>query len=221
MRVASAEDGLLVFSVAADPAVPAATVLAAAHQIGCAYAVGHPVPRRSLAELPLGPGPAWLLREERAAAGGDVCTAVLPAWHAESEHDLTDPDLGFGAAKNALLPGPHPWDARQSATARYSRFGFEAAAVTAVAVSMAMRRATGSRRVADLRFAHPYAVVAVTIDGNGLAPATMGSHREWNGVPVFSAGVAEPADAGDDAPMAHEVAPAHDARPAHGARDAE
>jgi hypothetical protein len=28
------------------------------------------------------------------------------------------------------------------------------------------------RRVADLRFAHPYAVVAVTVDGNGPAPAT-------------------------------------------------
>ncbi len=207
VHVASAEDGLLVFSVAADPAVPAATVLAAAHQIGCAQAVGQPVRRRSLADLPLGPGPAWWLRAERAASSADVCTAVLPAWHAWSEHDLTDPDLGFEAAKYALLTGPDRWAARQSAMARYSRFGFEAAGVTAMAVPAAFVQPTGSRRVADLRFAHPYAVVAVTIDGNGPAPETEERHSEWHGMPVFSAWVAEPDDAGDDADPAHDASP--------------
>jgi hypothetical protein len=190
VHVAAAQDGLLVCSVAADRAVPAGRVLAVAHRIACAHAVGASVPRRRLADLPLGAGPAWLLREEPSDQVKDRCTAVLPAWLARSEHDLADPELGFGAAGHAILPGPDPWEARQAAMARYSREGFEAAAVTGLAVAMAMAR-PGIRRVADLRFGHPYAVVAVTVDGTRAG-------RVWHGVPVFSAWVTSPADADDD-----------------------
>ncbi|MBX9638658.1 MAG: hypothetical protein K2X97_02675 [Mycobacteriaceae bacterium] len=62
---------------------------------------------------------------------------VLPAWSASSNHDLTaDRGLGFGAVGRALaqaLPAAPDVQARQSAVARYNRWGFEAAAVTAVA----------------------------------------------------------------------------------------
>jgi hypothetical protein len=123
---------------------------------------------------------------------------VLPAWSASSDHDLTDPALGFAAASSALLPGRGPWDARQAAMARYSRTGFEAAAVTAVAVAMAAR-VPARRREAELRFGHPYAVVAVTTEpGAGGAGGTGAGQRSlWHGLPVFCAWVSQPEDATD------------------------
>jgi hypothetical protein len=186
VHAAAAQRGLLVYSVAAAQDVPAAGVLAAAHEIACADAVGAPVRRRDLGELPLGEGSAWVLRENAAALGpADICTAVLPAWSVTSRHDLKRPGLGFGAAKNALAPGGDPYEAAQAAMARYSRTGFEAAAVTALAaVSAHWHRGAG--RIAELRFGHPYAVVAVAVDRQASA---------WRGLPVFSAWVTEPADA--------------------------
>lgn len=190
VHAAAAQDGLLVYSVAAAPEVGYLDVLAAAHRIACADAVGAPVDRRDLKSLPLGDGPAWTLREEPGRDPADVCTAVLPAWSAHSAHDLARPDLGFGAAANALAPGT-PWQARQAAMAKYSRTGFEAAAVTALAARAALARPEQQRRVAELRFGHPYAVVAVALGGEDAAA--------WDGVPVFSAWVSEPEDAADNA----------------------
>jgi hypothetical protein len=194
VQAATARDGLAVYSVAAAPDVPAASVLAAAYRIGCADAIGAPAGRRDLADLPLGDGPAWMLREEQASDHRDLCTAVLPAWSAQSQHDLSDPGLGFGAAMRGLLANPSdPWAARQAAMARFTRTGFEAAAVTMAAGFLALRPATSTRRVAELRFGHPYAAVAVATDG---AAGSQGSPA-WHGVPVFSAWVAEPDDAAD------------------------
>ena len=194
VHVATAARGLLVVSVAAAAEVPAGTVLAAAHRIGIRHAAGASVDRRDLADLPLGEGPLWRLREVTAMS--DACTAVLPAWSATSAHDLRDPVLGFAAAKDALAPGPDRWEARQSAMARYSRTGFEAAAVTRMAVGLAAR-VPARRREAELRFAHPYAVVAITTDGNGPAGPGAAGHGPWHGLPVFSAWVSEPEDASD------------------------
>ncbi len=192
VHAARAADGLLVVSVAAAAEVPATTVLAVAHRIGIQQATGGTVQRRSLADLPLGEGPLWLLREVTGTS--DVCIAVLPAWSATSSHNLADPSLGFPAARNAVAPVPGPWQARQSAMARYSRTGFEAAAATAMAIGLAMRP-QGRRRQAELRFAHPYAAVAVTTDP-GTGP---GSHSPWHGLPVFSAWVSKPEEATDGA----------------------
>jgi hypothetical protein len=185
VHAAAAVGGLLVVSVAAEPDVPAARVLAAAHEFGRALATGRAVERRDLAGLPLGEAPLWVLRQVTAAA--DSCSAVLPAWSASSVLDLTDPVLGFTAAKHGLVPGEVPWDAQQAAMARYSRTGFEAAAVTAVAV-MAAARLPGARRHAELRFGHPYAVVALTQDD---------ADGPWHGLPVFSAWVTEPEEPDD------------------------
>ena len=116
---------------------------------------------------------------------------MLPAWSARSEHDLDAPELGFDAVASTLAPGD-PWAAKQAAMAKYSRTGFEAAAVTALVALMAHRAPQTTRRVAELRFGHPYAVVAVaTGTDGGSASAT------WHGLPVFSAWVSEPEDADD------------------------
>ncbi len=197
VHTAGAVGGLLVTSVAAAPGVPSAEVLDVAYGLATTLAVGGRVTRRSLFDLPLGEGPLWAISQRQApvssgAAREERCTAVLPAWTARSVHDLSDPELGFAAAAQALAPGD-PWQARQAAMARYSRVGFEAAAVTGMAVSMAMRRRPGSGliRTAELRFGHPFAVVAVTADspGRGAGPGP------WHGLPVFSAWVAQPEDA--------------------------
>src|SRR5262245_173374 len=200
VHTASARDGLLVVSAAAAPGVPAADVLSAVYDLGTALAAGRPLARRSLFDLPLGEGPAWTITEERAdtaAPGGreERCTAVLPAWSAHSTHQLTDPRLGFATVRHALDP-VDPWQARQAAMARYTRTGFEAGGVTgfAVALSAAVRR-PGVRRTAELRFGHPFAVVAVAAD-NAPGPGSHqpGPHSPWHGLPVFSAWVADPED---------------------------
>jgi len=199
VHTGSAVGGLQVTSVIASPGVPPGDVLAAAHEIAIAEALGRAVPRRSLFDLPLGDGLLWSVTEERSQAGDqEKCTAVLPVWSARSDHDLSNPRLGFAAAAHALdRDAGDPWQARQTVTATYSRTGFEAAAVTAMAIMLsatAPRR--GLLRRAELRFGHPYAVVAVVADEEAERPH--GPLRPppppgpWHGVPVFSAWVAEP-----------------------------
>jgi hypothetical protein len=188
VHVATAAGGLAVVSVGALADVPAGPVLSAAYEIGCAHAAGQRIERRDLAGLPLGESQLWLVREVTATA--DSCTAVLPAWSATSKLDLAAPGLGFGAARNALVRSDDPWQAGQVAKARYSRTGFEAAAVTGFAV-MTAALLPAPHREALLRFGHSYAVVAVTTDPTGNA-------GPWHGLPVFSAWVSEPEEATDD-----------------------
>jgi hypothetical protein len=198
VHTARAQHGLQVTSVAAAPGVEARDVLAAAYEVAPALASGVGVRRRSLFDLPLGDGPAWTISERsEVATTREKCTAVLPAWSARTQQDLSDPSLGFAAAVSALAPSD-PWAASQAAMARYNRTGFEAAAVTGVAVAMAMRVPRPSLvRTAELRFGHPYAVVAaVTGPGPGQPPADGAS--PWSGLPVFSAWVAQPEDADPD-----------------------
>lgn len=196
VHLGAARDGLLVTSVAASPDVPAADVLAAAYELAYASATGGTVRRRSLFDLPLGDCPLWTITERptrtKAPDGREEsCTAVLPAWSASSRHRLDAPELGFPSAARALagllgLPG-YEFAAGQSAVARYHRVGFEAAAVTAVLVALSLPvLRDGVVRVAELRFGHPYAVVAVAVDESS----------PWHGVPVFSAWVREIEDAG-------------------------
>lgn len=210
VHTAWARDGLLVTSVAALPGVPAADVLAAACRLASVIATGGPVARRSLFTLPLGAAPLWEISEQQVQTTSpdgreERCTAVLPAWSADSTHDLSrHPELGFGAAAAtvAALAGldQFAWEARQAAVARYSRTGFEAAAVTAMAVAAGIPRTRpGVMRTAELRFCQPYAVVAVTA-GQGHHP---GRHTPqptpWHGLPVFSAWITQPEDADDPA----------------------
>src|SRR5262245_46451235 len=57
-----ARDGLLVVSVIAAAEVPAGEVLAAGHGLATDLALGRPVPKLSLFDLPLGDSPLWSVR---------------------------------------------------------------------------------------------------------------------------------------------------------------
>ncbi|WP_433318872.1 hypothetical protein ACQP0U_13095 [Micromonospora sp. CA-269861] len=188
--------GLVVLSVAAAPQVPPAEVLAVAYDLSAGAADGaQPAGSRSLFDLPLGATPLWTLSEERVrtrARDGreERHTAVLPCWSARSDHDLTAPALGFPAAAATLatamaLPVER-FEARQTAVARFDRYGFEAAAVTGM-FGLTSLPPEGVARTAELRFGHPYAVVAVATDTRAD-----GATGPWHGLPVFSAWVAEP-----------------------------
>lgn len=202
VQVASAQGGLLVMSVVAAPDRPSAEVLATAYRLAMTHAAGGQLEQRSLFDLPLGEGQLWSVLEETAVSGGrERCTAVLPAWSAQSTHDLRAPDLGFTAAA-AAVAGPGPWEAKQAAMARYSRIGFEAAAVTAVARASARAPYRGPVRTAELRFGHPFAVVAVTVDEHLDAALGRVVRGPWHGVPVFSAWVTAPEDAEEADPPA-------------------
>ncbi|VBA39922.1 hypothetical protein LAUMK13_02832 [Mycobacterium innocens] len=118
-------------------------VLAAAHDIARREATGSAVRRRALTDMALGDGKFWTITQEP-RPGGEQVRVVLPAWQATSNHDLTtDPGLGFAAVGRALAtaatmsPGIPDIGARQSAAARYGRWVFEPAAVTAVALRSA------------------------------------------------------------------------------------
>ncbi len=196
VHIGEARGGLAVASVIASPGIQPGDVLAAAHQLAVAHVLGRPTGRRSLFDLPLGDAPLWSVSQERSAAGDrERCTAVLPAWSAGSEHDLSDPRLGFAAAAAALGHGD-PWKARQTCTASYSRIGFEAAAVTAVGIRLAARMPSRGRlRTAELRFGHPYAVVAVTAGESPTAASGQPVRTPWHGLPVFSAWIEDPESA--------------------------
>ena len=200
VHVARAE-GLDVLSVVADADVPAADVVAAAHELASA-----PPVRVPLRDLPLGDTPAWTVGEvvdvatPREVRDGRIVDVTLPAWSARSQLDLTaDPGLGFAAAGDVLarlVDQPElAVDAKQSAVARYHRVGFEAAAVTAIAGRMAavIEQHEVSVRVGHLRFPHPYAVVAVA------RPVAPRAHEPdpWDGIPVFSAWVVDPEEPTD------------------------
>ncbi|NYJ76117.1 serpin family protein [Allobranchiibius huperziae] len=187
-------DGLVVTSVIAEATAAPGDVLAAAHDVAVARAQhGADAVSVSLFDLPLGDHALWTITEEEGVNPGEHVDALLPAWHANSAHDLTaEPKLGFVAAGHALqqlarLKGPI--DAKQTALARYGRRGFEAAAVTHVAMATSARRAepSGLHRTATLRFGHPYAVVATA---HGTEP-----DDPWEGLPVFSAWISKPEDA--------------------------
>ena len=81
--------------------------------------------------------------------------------------------------------------------ARYTRVGFEAAAVSAMTVAIGFPTPQdGLRRTAEVRFDRPYAVVAVADRPwqDGWQPNTS-EGAAWLGLPVFSAWVAEPDEA--------------------------
>ncbi len=198
------ERGLFVVSVIAEPERPQAHVLRAAYEVVAAQHEGQPRARPvSLFDVPLGEGHAWTLSERRRASEfGDKRVqefhATMPSWRLDALLNLASAP-GVGAAFEAMRPfirpdAPQPvvFEAAQAATARFSRFGFEAAAVTAFGVLAGAgvpKRKPGTivTRVAEVRFNRPYAVVAFTrsFEFNGAGSA-------WDAVPVFSAWVSKP-----------------------------
>jgi len=213
---AVAREGLVVVSVSAAPGVAPRAVLDAAHEIA-APGTGDSAPAAcSLFELPVGTGHSWEIaeREIRTHHAGErverISGVSLPSWRAQSELDLQRSELfGCAPALAAMrrLTGPRPDDrteAAQKAVASFTRYGFEAAAVTAFALSASARlppRHVGIERTATLRFDHPYAAVAIAvavrdpgsrrIRGDSTPPAL-------EGLPAFDAWVHEPREPEDE-----------------------
>jgi hypothetical protein len=205
-------EGLRVLSVIAAPEVGRPEVLAAAHQAASVFSTGHGESARRipLAELALGEGHAWTLEErtERTPEPGAVVEdyrAVLPAWEASGSLDLLE-DPAFAAAPAAaalrrLLPeDAGPLAARQVAVASYTRYGFEAAAITSigVAVSAKVMRHEGIRRIVTIRFNRPYAIVAVVEAPHDRTTGQPLASSLWIGLPAFSSWVSEAINAEGD-----------------------
>jgi hypothetical protein len=182
---AGSADGLEVISVVATESVEPATVIAAAYEIATGGVREVP-----LDELPLGPGRAWAVTERDARPGGEAHGnryALVPAWHADTKLELgAAPGLGFAVAAKALIalmpPGDYRYEAVQSAVASYHREGFEAAAITALAVAASAPALRPRVRDLEVLFLRPYAVVAVARWRPGGGPGG----DPWWGVPVFS-----------------------------------
>lgn len=192
VHIAGSQNGLDVVSVVADESVPAASVIAAGYEI----ATGD-IQQVWPDDLPLGTGHAWNVTE-RQVSEADVSArrsrshALLPAWHAETRRDLMSaPDLGFRIAADTLIgllpANSYDAGAVQSAVASYGREGFEAAAVTAVAVAVSRPAFHPVVRDVQVRFTRPYAVVAVT-----RRPL----QSPWFTLPVFSGWIERADDAG-------------------------
>jgi hypothetical protein len=180
VHVAEAVEELEVISVSADPSITRARVLEAAHE-AIGYVRDRPLGAavHTLFELPLGRGHSWQIQEREVASwtAGErrerVEGAALPAWRLRGELDLKRSErFGCSAALTTMraLIGPQPDDrteAKQSAVAAFSRFGFEAAAVTGIAVRASAQlppTERGVERTATLCFDHPYVAVAIAAD---------------------------------------------------------
>ena len=204
VHAAEAGHGLRVLSVVGAGSAAAQRVIAAAGRIA---AEAQP-PARSLFDLELGTGPLWTITERRERVLGglprqeQILDATVPAWSARSVHTLLGtPSLGFDGAVRAVARllglGGFTAGAKQIAVARYHREGFEAAAVTAMAVGVSFVREADVEAVireAHLRFPHPYAVVAVAVDTRdpwGDSTSAGETISPWAGLPVFSGWVAE------------------------------
>ena len=206
VHLAVAVEDLSVVSVSADPHVKRQAVLEAAHEVIAHLRNGSLAPTRcSLFDIPLGSGHSWEIGERKFAArrAGEqrerIGGVALPTWHARGDLDLKrDESFGTLPALDVLqsLIGPQPGDrtqARQAAVASFTRYGFEAAAVTAIGVAAAAMlppRERGVERVATLQFDHPYGAVAITgkAEHAGLAKSAAG----FAGLPVFAAWIATP-----------------------------
>jgi len=208
VHAARTGQGLIVASVVAAPEVAGAKVQEAAYQVlALLTRAPGPAERVSLFDLPLGPGPAWTITEEaEPSTVPEDIAVVLPAWTARSGHDLAGPavDVGFGLAGAALDPvvvrtGPVGLAAGQVAYAAFTRTRFEAAAVTSMVVTASARLPQARPRTAEVRFAHPYAVVAAVADPgpHQADPEIPAPPDAWRGVPVFSAWVATPSEPDD------------------------
>jgi hypothetical protein len=216
VHCAVASEELTVVSVSAAPEVDRASVVAGAYEVAWAVCEEWARGACSLFDLPLGSGHSWEIAEREVPLYVPnqrlerVAGVALPAWRAAE-----DLDLGFSRAFGTApaletlreLIGPKPDDecaARQAAVASFTRYGFEAAAVTAFGFRASSAPRSHGRtieRSAVLRFDHPYAAVAVA--GRPAAPrgpkdAPGVAATRFPGLSLFSAWVHEPIEPESD-----------------------
>lgn len=198
---AAAQEGITVICVSASPDVPRTRVLDAAQLIAAHVAEETPLKGVSLFDLPTGDGHSWSLTEhprpawEQGQRFEHVGRAFLPAWSIHSSVDLlANERFGADAASEMLLTATGiegPADARQTTVASFDRYGFQAAAVTVTGVAVSGQRSptqTGVQRIAELRFDHPFAALAVGTRSREAQTA------RWVGLPMFEAWVTSPVE---------------------------
>ncbi|MFZ1993339.1 MAG: hypothetical protein WAU75_04455 [Solirubrobacteraceae bacterium] len=205
VHCAVAREDLTVMSVSAAPDVDRGAVCASAHEVAARVCGDWGRGACSLYDLPLGPGHSWEISEQQVptyvpeSRPERIAGVALPAWRMKGDLDLTlSPAFGTAPALETLrtLIGPRPDDqceAAQAAVASFTRYGFEAAAVTALGIRASAARLPVGRsmqRTAVLRFDHPFAVVAIAV----------GEDAAFDGLPLFSAWVHEPTEPEDDPP---------------------
>jgi len=219
VHCAVAREGLTVVSVSAAPSVDRAAVVAAAYEVAASVCREWGRGACSLWDLPSGAGHSWEISDREVAVFiaeprlERIAGVALPAWRAQADLDLTrSAAFGTAPALQTLreLIGPRPDDrceAKQAAVASFTRYGFEAAAVTSLGIraAAALRpRGHTIQRTAVLRFDHPYAAVAI-------AGRPAGSHRgvrgepgspdpSFPGLPLFCAWVHHPVEPEDEPP---------------------
>jgi hypothetical protein len=208
---AVAREDLTVVSVSAAPEVDRAAVCAGAAEVAATVCGDWGRGACSLYDLPLGTGHSWELSEQEVATVvvesrlERISGAALPAWRASDELDLiVSPAFGTAPALETLrrLIGPRPDDqceAKQAAVASFTRYGFEAAAVTALGIRTAALRVRNERsiqRTAVLRFDHPFAAVAIA----GRPGAAPPEGTSFAGLELFRAWVADPSEPEDQPP---------------------
>lgn len=141
-----------------------AGLIAAAHRI----AIREEVERVSYAAME--PEEGVYLFEQRVGTTPLVINVTLPAWVADSKHDLyAEEAFGYQALSEALAYGAkEEWEAKaaQSAVAKFKKDGFEAAAVTAFGMmrASAVMPPRMTQDVLTVNFSKPFAFIC-TIDG--------------------------------------------------------
>jgi hypothetical protein len=211
--------------VAADPAVDRQQVFEAGYELArrCrSDTLG--LARRSLFDLPLGPGASWLITEREVRTDQSdarlegIDYVVLPAWRSKSKLDLKASRL-FGAhpALETLLkiigtsPEGDDTEAVQSVVASFTPTGFEAAAVSAFGLLKGASRPTrrGLERRARLLFDHPFVAIALAGSSSDFRRARAG-HTDLFCLPLFSAWVDTPDEPNVSRPLSEEAGKSKD-----------
>ncbi|MCL2092189.1 MAG: hypothetical protein FWH11_13480 [Micrococcales bacterium] len=215
---AARSEGLRVLSVIAEPDCPVGNV----HQAALEVARSSLAIDLFGAPLGTGHAWTLTERTASQVSDSDRTTetrALLPAWDATTCTSLRGEPWfpAVAATGNRWVTEPKDVDGQQQAVASYDRLGFSAAAVTDMpcwAASLVDTREVRLRRL-EVRFDRPYAVVAVACPPPSSqlsaarprwwrrSPNRADSDRTltvdgttevspWDGIPVFSAWVAEP-----------------------------
>jgi hypothetical protein len=123
---------------------------------------------KELAAVDVADEPGILSRITRFGANGHKQDTLIPAWEAESTHDLfSSPVFGYTPLAEAFTAGAEEeWGAQaaQSVVAKFEAKGFEAAAVTAFSVLRSASMPQGMRVVLDVKYGRKFAFVS-TVDG--------------------------------------------------------
>ncbi len=196
---------LAVVSVIGEPTADREAILAEAHRIAIEYAETSNLPAIPLTTIENNVGAFYTITTEEKTGyhlQKEEYNTTLPAWVAESEHELSDPAFGVTLSGKPIAQAlDETIGGLQIAVANYTRTRFEAAAITILNI-----RATGFPQIqtetvhtANIEFNGPYAVVAV--------PIRLRRHQEgepftaeelWKGIPVFSAWVNTAAEVPDE-----------------------